>query len=345
MTAEAPSRHAADPDRIRISFELTDGCDLACVHCFKSLADPVRFLDVGLAERVLDQARGLGLEARVGLTGGEPTLHPELGRIVAAATTRGFPVSIVTNGWGFEQALPTLLEHRLGLEAVTFSLDGATAASHDAVRRAGSFRKVVAALESCRLHGLTTQVNMVVTRSNRCELDDMVRLVSALGCRALGLAHCKLTPGAMANNLTMSARERRRLEADIAALQRTYRLAVLLAGDHFEDYPVALCTQLELRELHVDVRGRLTSCCELSAHRGGRDSSDVVADLACTPLQQAVSLLAERTVTILREKAGRFAKGEMREVDHFVCTQCFLHYGKVPDDWLQPAATVKPGPD
>lgn len=325
MNRQYRSDRTAD---LRLSVELTDGCNQNCVHCFKSLQKPAKFFDLDLLESIFEQVQELAPSFRVGLTGGEPTLHPELDRVLELVTRRGATYSIVTNGWTFEKVLPLCVEHREGLDAISFSLDSAQAGRNDAIRGEGSFQRAVAGLAACNAHGLPTQINMVMTRQDRQELEAMAMLASNLGCRALGLAHCKLTEMASAAGFVADARVRRHLESDIADLQSVFQLSILLAGDHYDPYPLAQCSQLGLRELHVDVHGRLRMCCELSGYRGAVDDSDVIADLRKTPLAAAVRRLALKAGEVVQAKVARFENGATLEEDRFICTECRRHFGK-----------------
>jgi len=312
-----------------VSLDLTDGCNFDCVHCCKTLSREVRFMDLALIRRILAQTTALGLPVVVALTGGEPTLHPELEQIIHDIGEAGHRWSIVTNSWQFSDIQDCVQRQRRCLDAVTFSLDGSNERSHDALRRSGSFRRVVAGLCWCQAHGVRTQVNMVITRDNHNELHDMVELTSRLGCRALGLAHCKPTRRALDKGLVMSHQERRRLEELVAGFSDLYRMPVLLAGDHFNPHPVSLCPQLELQSLHVDVKGRVCACCELAAYRGAAAGSSVIADLHSTTLADALCRLAERTGAIIKAKVDRFESGQMSEPDYFLCARCLLGAGIV----------------
>jgi MoaA/NifB/PqqE/SkfB family radical SAM enzyme len=198
-------------------------------------------------------------------------------------------------------------------------------------QRPGSFRRAVEGLLLCRARGLATQINMVVTPSSHKELHAMALLASHLGCRALGLAHCKPTPDAVAAGLVMEPLERIHLETEIAALQSTFTLPILLAGDHYDPDPLALCPQLELRQLHVDHRGFLTACCELAGYRGGEPDSEVIADLATTPLHEAQRLLADRVAAVIGAKIEHLASHQLTPADLFICTRCMHLFGKALD--------------
>jgi cyclic pyranopterin phosphate synthase len=115
-----------DPQGREIKYlrlSLTDKCNFRCVYCSPSSFDGNSKL-LGRAEisRLVGLFAKLGVK-RVRLTGGEPTVRPDITAIVAdiAATPGIEEVAITTNGFFFENlALPL---RRAGLSAVNFSLD------------------------------------------------------------------------------------------------------------------------------------------------------------------------------------------------------------------------------
>ena len=246
---------------------------------------------------------------------------------------------MVTNGWNFTATGPLIAKHQSSIEAISFSLDGADEGVHDTIRGRGSFRKVLSALSWCAEHRITTQINTVVHPQNRNQLHDLVQLAANLGCRALGLAHCQPTPENSSHGLLMDVDARLEVEADIAELQRLYQLPILLAGDHFDPHPIGLCPQLEMRTMHIDVRGRLSACCELSAYRGGEVDTDIVADLNETHLTEALRRLADRSRAIIKAKANRLGDGALTPLDHFICTRCMLDYNKVDENKFTESAS------
>lgn len=328
-------RHAPTPDRrpgIKLIFELTDVCNFRCTHCIREEGGTGTFLPVELVEKVLVEAKAYRSVNFVAFTGGEPTLHPRFAEILRRVTEHGYRFGFVTNGWQFVSRTGAQLRpYREWCAHVTFSLDGATEQTHDTLRRrAGSFRRVLQGVALCRAWGVPVHLNMVVTRANRSELEAMAMLASRLGCEALFYGHCQPTPDAEAAGLVLDPRERREVEAEIAALQRALRLRILLAGDHYEESRFYQCPQLEMREFNVDYRGYLTACCTLSNYRGGTPDTDVIADLARVSLYEAHQRLVKRIARLNREKIERLAQGPADERDHFICTHCLEHYGKVP---------------
>lgn len=76
--------------------ELTDACNISCRSCFKKRTDIFR--SVQDIERDLDVGLRLRPAHTVTLSGGEPTLHPDLSRIIEIVKRRGVHVFMLTNG-------------------------------------------------------------------------------------------------------------------------------------------------------------------------------------------------------------------------------------------------------
>lgn len=329
----------SNPDGVKLVIELTRLCNFSCIHCLREESPriPTRrgggeFLAIELIDRVLKEVEPYGMVDHVALTGGEPTIHPRFGEIVALIAESGCALSLVTNGWNFSRALAALIPVRSCVRAVSFSLDGATEATHDAIRRReGSFRQVIDAIMQCRHRQLAAQINMTVTRANSGELVEMALLASRMGCNAIGYAHCQPTPDALAAGLVMGMQERMQVEADIADIQQQFQLGVYLAGDHYSDSLFVQCSQLGMREFNIDARGYLTACCALSNYRGGAADTDVVADLNQVSFPEAHQALIDRIAAVNREKVERLRTGEVTAADHFMCSHCLKHYRKVPD--------------
>ncbi|MGH3778057.1 MAG: radical SAM/SPASM domain-containing protein [Pseudonocardiaceae bacterium] len=81
-----------------LELEITGFCQLKCKHCY---ADSSPESDHGTMsadgwERVIDEAHMLSVDT-VQFIGGEPTLHPELPRLVRYALGKGLKVDVYTN--------------------------------------------------------------------------------------------------------------------------------------------------------------------------------------------------------------------------------------------------------
>lgn len=124
------------------------------------------------------------------LTGGEPTLYKSLAPLVAAARRLGYaPIQLQTNGRML--AYPSVLARLrdAGVDEISPSLHGSTAAVHDGLTRAaGSFEQSVQGIRNVVAAGLPIVTNSVITRSNAHDLPALVALLGELGVREAQLA-------------------------------------------------------------------------------------------------------------------------------------------------------------
>lgn len=319
------------PSGVKLIFELTNRCNFSCVHCIRAEDKPHNDLPVTIVNKVLTEVQAYQPISLVAFTGGEPTLHPQFANIVELVATHRYRVTFVTNGWNFSQTFAKIQAWKSALETVSLSLDGASETTHDTLRRQpGSFRRLIQAISLCHVHSIPVQLNMVVTRANRTELEAMAILAGRLGCAALGYGHCQPTPDALAANLVLNARERRDVETEIAALQQMLTMPIVLAGDHYTVSRFAQCPQLQMQEFNIDYRGYLTACCTLSNYRGGTPETDVLADLHRVSFVEAHRRLIAKIAQLNLEKLERLTTDAPTETEQFLCTHCLVHYQKVP---------------
>lgn len=130
---------------------LTEGCNLACRHCwlapkFQPHGSTGGHLDYGLFVQAVDEGLLLGL-GHVKLTGGEPLLHPDFIRIVDLLKEKGLGLTIETNGTLLTRDTAHYLKNNSTLTFIAISLDGAQSETHDAFRGVkGSFEKACQAI-------------------------------------------------------------------------------------------------------------------------------------------------------------------------------------------------------
>jgi MoaA/NifB/PqqE/SkfB family radical SAM enzyme len=173
----APGRSDILSAPIRVYFELTTRCNLACSHCF---ADSHPGLPDGMPRslifELLEDMRKSGV-INVRFTGGEPTARDDWSEICAFAHDLGLIVSLNTNGIFDDPAGTVKKIAALGLEQVTVSIDGLEE-THDALRGKGAFNAALQNIE--RLHdlGLNLRITTVITRDNIAEIPDLVDLAS-----------------------------------------------------------------------------------------------------------------------------------------------------------------------
>ena len=168
---------------ICLTWELTYACNLACVHCLSSSGrrDP-RELTPSEARAVVDELAAMQV-FYVNIGGGEPMLRPDFFDLVGYAVDRGVGVKFSTNG---TRITPERARQLAAMEYldVQVSIDGATAATNDAVRGNGSFAAARRAMDNLAAAGFGAfKVSVVVTRHNVPELDALAALADSYGAQ------------------------------------------------------------------------------------------------------------------------------------------------------------------
>jgi heme b synthase len=165
-----------------VAWEVTRSCMLACRHC-RAAAEkgpyPGEF-STDECMRFLDALAAMG-SCIVILTGGEPMLRKDIYDIAHYGSAKGLRMVMAPCGMLLDTAACELLK-KAGIVRISLSIDGATAATHDAFRGVtGAFDTVVHAAANARESGLPFQVNTTITRSNLSELPEIFQLAVDIG--------------------------------------------------------------------------------------------------------------------------------------------------------------------
>lgn len=173
----------------QLYFYLTEGCNLACRHCWlapklDAAGDRYPTLPVELFETAIREGKPLGLSG-VKLTGGEPLLHPRITHLLEIVRREGLGLTIETNGLLFTPEIAGEIA-KSPQRFVSVSIDGVDAATHEKVRGvAGSFQAACRAVRTLVDAGIRPQVIFTVMRGNAAQADDSVRMAEELGAASL----------------------------------------------------------------------------------------------------------------------------------------------------------------
>ncbi len=162
-----------------VIWEVTQACDLACVHC-RACAQPKRNpLELSLDEgkRLIDEIAQMQVPVFV-LTGGDPIKRPDLFELIRHATQAGVRVSLTPSATPLltRQVIQQLKQ--CGLARLAVSLDGSQAQVHDEFRgMSGSFDRTMDAIEWANEVGLPVQINTTFSRTNVADFDQIAALM------------------------------------------------------------------------------------------------------------------------------------------------------------------------
>jgi radical SAM protein len=163
-------------------WEVTQACDLACVHC-RASAQPDRHpMELSTAEgkHLIDQIAALKVPVFV-LTGGDPIKRPDLFELIGHAHSAGVRVSLTPSATPLLTRDIVVRLKKAGLARLAVSMDGASAETHDAFRgMSGSFARTLDAVRWANEVGLPVQINTTFSRRNIPEIDAIVSLIESL---------------------------------------------------------------------------------------------------------------------------------------------------------------------
>lgn len=167
--------HGRKVMKLRVS--LLDHCNFRCFYCMPvrtKFQPPSTWLSPERIEALCAALVGYGI-SEIRLTGGEPTLRPEL---VDIATRLGkLPLAklgITTNGLRLAPLLPDF--KRAGITSINVSLDSLDAMTFKAITRNGRLGDVIGAIHKAKAMGFAVKINCVALKGiNDKELLDFVQ--------------------------------------------------------------------------------------------------------------------------------------------------------------------------
>ncbi|MCB0212141.1 MAG: radical SAM protein [Anaerolineae bacterium] len=315
----------------RIVIELTNRCNLKCQHCFSGRHGGRDDLPMDILCHILNEAHQNGFDF-LSFTGGDPTVYRHFAKAVRLTAEAGYQFGFNTNGWNFPTIYSQLTPYRDKLAVITFSLDGATEATHDQLRGRGSFRRLMQAVSVCVVEELPFSFNMVVTAHNRHQLGPMAQLATRLGSRGLRFGHLLPSPLTTDQGFDLSPLQRKQVEAEIWDLARQYPISMAMGpGYHTTDlFP---CGPLNLQEINVDCHGNITKCCHLSGHGDSVGQGDIFGNLHDERFSHIYQRLVRENEQFRRRKKEHLSAGSFQDTDFSPCWYCSNHYQKV--GWLR----------
>ena len=156
------------PALLSANVYLTQRCNLRCVYCsapFRGTGE----LDTATWRAIFDELAALGC-LRIAILGGEPLLRADLAELIAHVRDRGMSVGLTSNGL----LVPRRLDALRGVSHLVLSLD-APGPANDAVRGAGVFAAVQAALAAARSIGIPVKLNAVMSAETVPQLDALLQ--------------------------------------------------------------------------------------------------------------------------------------------------------------------------
>ena len=174
---------AFSKDSSNLFFHILTKCNLSCTHCYINKDQHgTETLDIDTIKEWLKLFSNKAAQTNLIFLGGEPTFHPDLHLAVKTANNLGFKsITIDTNGYLFHNILDKISCD--DIDYISFSLDGATKATNDAIRGKGCYNKVLEGIEQALAKKFSCSMIYTVSEKNFHELELVEDLIKTLGIK------------------------------------------------------------------------------------------------------------------------------------------------------------------
>jgi len=201
-----------------VVWDFTHKCNLSCKHCYSD-SGGIREeeLNTPQAKAIVDQLADAGVTA-LAFSGGEPLTRKDFFEVARYAVDRGLYVSVATNGTLLTREMARKLKQSK-IHYVEISIDGATAATHDAFRGVpGAFDGAITGLKNAVAEDLCACIATTATKNNLEEMPAIIDLAEEIGAERFTYF-----------NFIPTGRGKEHFEQDLSAEEREKLMRYLLA--------------------------------------------------------------------------------------------------------------------
>jgi MoaA/NifB/PqqE/SkfB family radical SAM enzyme len=168
--AHRATHHDYSRNPMLVYWEMTQACPLACRHCRAEAMSAPHPEELTATESLafLQQVAAFDTKPHLILTGGDPLQRADIYEVIDEARRLGITVSI-TPAATAELTVETMLKLKAhGIDSLGLSLDGSSAARHEAIRGVeGCFNWTMDAIRNAAEVGFPIQVNTLVSDRRR----------------------------------------------------------------------------------------------------------------------------------------------------------------------------------
>jgi len=275
------------PELELIQWELTNQCNLRCIHCYNESCETndTQELSTDEVKKIIDQADEIGVW-QFDLTGGEIFMRSDIMEILKYLHEKHFAVRIATNGTLIDDEIIVQLE-QLKIRAYTTSLDGGSSKTNDFFRGAnGAFKKTYENLLKVKNSSIPIRrVNVTATTLNEHEMDAIHSMYTSQGIKYVvdNIVPSGRGEDAVKYNVSNDDLIQYKLRSYMEGNEDNYRLALVNSIGQKHQSGVTSCGVFRNR-IFIMASGEYTFCPTLS----GREHENFkLGDSRKTSLKQA----------------------------------------------------------
>ncbi len=162
---------------VNVDWQITSMCNRKCPYCFGPKG--IDTLPLSVICNVIDVLKSNGTK-QIGITGGEPLLHPHFSDIIEYLYESGIRIYLSTNCDYYEQ-YSSLIKSKVSI--VGIPVDGSNPEIHDYHRGKSSFQAVLHAINDISRSNCLAKIKIgtVVTQMNWSNLIEIEKLLAEYG--------------------------------------------------------------------------------------------------------------------------------------------------------------------
>lgn len=170
-----------------IALSLNDICNKRCIYCYltEEKLTCTKLVDTSILLSNLERLYKEHHFRLVTIAGGEPSLLPNLEKIVESIAKIGFELIIQTNGSLSTKRIREIHTHNI--KAISYSLDSPDKSVNDRLRFPGSFELVQKGVNFCKEEKIPIRISSVVSKVNTHEIISLYNLCNNLEVEVLNI--------------------------------------------------------------------------------------------------------------------------------------------------------------
>lgn len=205
----------------QISFEVTNRCNLHCLHCMNKSDNLASTLD-GLSWESMSQLLDEMAENNVNelyITGGEPTMYPYFEKLVEKSKRLGMDTLLATNAYDIEPFMDIIKKY---VDIVFVSIDGSEYTHNRFRGMQDAYEKSLKNIKRLISFNVPVRISTVVSKNNLSDLENIIEQVCNLGVFRIHFTVLVNVGRAANGEMQIDANEYKEISQEIEALKLKY---------------------------------------------------------------------------------------------------------------------------
>lgn len=173
---------------IYMGIDLTEKCNLRCVHCRVSTSDDkLNEIPLNKVKELIDEISKMKV-IQIILSGGEPFIRKDILEILEYCVKKKIPdLIVVTNGLLLNEERIDKLK-KSGLKKIAVSLDGLKE-SHEMIRGKGTFERTLNVIKKLVNNGFEVRVTITLNRLNKEDVTELSTILELMGVKKINVGN------------------------------------------------------------------------------------------------------------------------------------------------------------